>query len=194
MNTVCKSKDVPFDPDSIVEKYSCDSELTECILNSCDVSKHHGLTVDDVENGEANEDDLNSDFETNMIRYYQWKRDDNGYLTKLMVEADGDEAWFCGSQRCKSLQWESVGPSLAASNEPLAHRRNVASLSLFCRYYFGGCSTELGELVPLPYSRGRSTCYSHRLHNFSVIIPRSYKDVYVNSFTPPELGSGILYL
>ena len=30
-----------------------------------------------------------------------------------------------------------VGPSLAASLEPLAHRRNVASLSLFYRYYFG---------------------------------------------------------
>ena len=28
----------------------------------------------------------------------------------------------------------TVGPSLAASLEPLAHRRNVASLSLFCRY------------------------------------------------------------
>ena len=28
----------------------------------------------------------------------------------------------------------TVGPSLAASLEPLAHHRNVASLSLFCRY------------------------------------------------------------
>ena len=33
----------------------------------------------------------------------------------------------------------TVGPSLAASLEPLAHRRNVASLSLFYRYYFGRC-------------------------------------------------------
>ena len=31
----------------------------------------------------------------------------------------------------------TVGPSLAASLEPLAHRQNVASLSLFYRYYFG---------------------------------------------------------
>ena len=31
----------------------------------------------------------------------------------------------------------TVGPSLAASLEPLAHRRNVASLSFFYRYYFG---------------------------------------------------------
>ena len=45
-----------------------------------------------------------------------------------------------------------VGPSLAASLEPLAHRRNVASLSLFYRYYFGRCSSELAQLVPLPFS------------------------------------------
>ena len=46
----------------------------------------------------------------------------------------------------------TVGPSLAASLEPLAHRRNVASLSLFYRYYFGRCSSELARLVPLLYS------------------------------------------
>ena len=60
----------------------------------------------------------------------------------------------------------TVGPSLAASLEPLAHRRNVASLSLFYRYYFGRCSLELVQLVPLPFSRGRSTHYSDRLHDF----------------------------
>ena len=77
-----------------------------------------------------------------------------------------------------------VGPSLAASLEPLAHRRNVGSLSLFYRYYFGRCSSELAQLVPLPFSRGRSTRYSDRLHDFSVTIPRCYKDVYGNSFFP----------
>ena len=33
--------------------------------------------------------------------------------------------------------------SLAVSLELLAHRQNVASLSLFYRYYFGKCSSEL---------------------------------------------------
>ena len=75
----------------------------------------------------------------------------------------------------------TVGPSLAASLEPLAHRRNVATLSLFYRYYFGRCSSELAELVPLPYFRGSSTRYSDRLHDFFVTTPRCYRDVYVNS-------------
>ena len=77
-----------------------------------------------------------------------------------------------------------IGPSLAASLEPLAHLRNVASLSLFYRYYFGRCSSELAQLVPLSFSRGRSTCFSDRLHDFSVTIPRCYKDVYVKNFFP----------
>ena len=78
----------------------------------------------------------------------------------------------------------AMGLSLAVSLEPLAHCRNVTSLSLFYRYNFGRCSSELAELNPVPYSRGRSTRYSDRLHDFSVTIPRCYKDVYDNSFFP----------
>ena len=46
----------------------------------------------------------------------------------------------------------TVGPSLAASLEPLAHCRNVASLSLFYRYYFCRCSSKLIQLILLPFS------------------------------------------
>ena len=77
-----------------------------------------------------------------------------------------------------------VGSSLAASLEPLAHRRKAASLSVFYRYYFRRCSSELAQLVPLPFSGGRSTRYSDKLHDFSGTSPRCYKDVYVNSFFP----------
>ena len=84
------------------------------------------------------------------------------------------QKWIC----------RTVGPSLAASLEPLAHCQNLASLSLFYRHYFDRCSTELAQLVPLPSSHGRSTRYSDRFHQFSVIISRCYKDVYVNSFFP----------
>ena len=46
----------------------------------------------------------------------------------------------------------TVGHSLAASLEPLAHRHNVASLSPFYRYDFGRCSSGLAQPVPLPFS------------------------------------------
>ena len=78
----------------------------------------------------------------------------------------------------------TVRPSLAASHEPLGHCGNVASLSLYYRYYFGRCFFELDQLISLPFSRGRLTRYSDRLHDFSVTIPRCYIDVYVNSFSP----------
>ena len=64
----------------------------------------------------------------------------------------------------------TVGPSFAASLEAVAHRGNVTSLSPFYRYYFGRYPSELAQLVLLPYSGGRSTRYSDRLHDFSVTI------------------------
>ena len=60
----------------------------------------------------------------------------------------------------------TVDPSLAASLEPLVHLQNMASFSLFYWYYFGRCSSELAQLVPLPFSQVKSTRYSDRLHNF----------------------------
>ena len=57
----------------------------------------------------------------------------------------------------------------------LARRWNVASLlSLFYRYYFGRCSSELAQLVRLPYSWASSTQFSDRLHDFSVTILRCW--------------------
>ena len=75
----------------------------------------------------------------------------------------------------------TVGPSVAISLEHLPHRWNVASLSLFYRYYFGRCSSQLAQLVPLHFFLDRSAGYSDRLCGLSVTIPRYYKDVFVNS-------------
>ena len=65
------------------------------------------------------------------------------------------------------------------------------SWTLFFRYYFGRCSSELAQLVPLPlpystYSTlpRASTRYSDKLRHFSVTIPGCYKDAYANSFFP----------
>ena len=73
--------------------------------------------------------------------------------------------------------------------------QNVASLSLFYRYYFGRCSSELAELVPLPYSQGRSTSYSDRLHDLSLspFLDVTRISVLTVSFLA-QLDSGILCL
>ena len=80
--------------------------------------------------------------------------------------------------------FRTVSLSFATSSESLAHHQSVTSLSLFYSYYFGRCSSELAQMVLLPFSQGSSTHCSDRLHDFSVTVPRCYKDVYVDSFFP----------
>ena len=69
----------------------------------------------------------------------------------------------------------TIGPLLANSLETLAHCRNVASWSLFYSYYFRGCSSELAQLVPLPFGLfqpispgGPSQKSSKTLHIFTI--------------------------
>ena len=86
----------------------------------------------------------------------------------------------------------TVGRSLTASFEPLAHRRNVASLRFFFRHYFGICSSELVQLL---YS-----CYSlffFILIDCMIFLP-PFLDVtkmYLSRIPfLAQLDSGILYL
>ena len=95
--------------------------------------------------------ELASELESNLLCNV-WSGATCCYLDML----DKLEKWMC----------RTVGPSLATSFEPLAYHRYVS--------YFGSCSSELAELVPLLNSRGRFTCYSNRLHDFSVTIPICY--------------------
>ena len=88
----------------------------------------------------------------------------------------------------------TVGPTLAASFKPLGNCRNVASLILLYRYYFGGCSFDLTKPVPIPCSRRRSTHFSDRLHDFLSMflnvtrLPMSTVSLFA------QLDSGILCL
>ena len=100
----------------------------------------------------------------------------------------------------KNLIWSlshqivCVSSSLAVPRESLAHRRNVASLSLFYWYYFERYSSELDQLVPFPPYRGRSTRYANRQHDVSVTIPDVIR---MSMATVPflaHLDSGILCL
>ena len=65
-----------------------------------------------------------------------------------------DGAHSCYLKMLDRLQkriWRTIGPSFSISPEPLAHRRNVFSLSLFSRYYLGRCLSNLIQLVPLHF-------------------------------------------
>ena len=89
---------------------------------------------------------------------------------------DKVQKWIC----------RTVGPSLAASLEPLAHRQNVASLSLFYRYYLGRFSSEQAEAILLVI-----------LIDFMIFLS-PFLDVtrmYISTVSfPAQLDSGILCL
>ena len=64
----------------------------------------------------------------------------------------GDPSCYLGLlDKLQKRICRTLGPSFAASLEPLAHRRNATSLSLFYRHYFCRWSSGLAQLVPLPF-------------------------------------------
>ena len=105
-------------------------------------------------------------------------------------------AAICYLELLYKLQKEicrTVGPSLAASLEPLVHHWNVPSQVFSIQIILVYGSFELAQLVPLPYFQGRSTRYSDRLHDSSVTIPWCYKDVYVKVSFLAKLDSATLH-
>ena len=114
-------------------------------------------------------------------------------LASAMRFPSFEVAWYvlAGTLNCcldmleKSQKWicRTVDPMFAVSLELIANHRNIGGLSFLFMYYFSRCSSELAELVPLPYSDGSSTRYSNSLNDFSATNSRCYEDIY-NSFSP----------
>ena len=94
-----------------------------------------------------------------------------------------------------SHQMVYVGPPPAMFLEPLAHHRNVARLSVYSltitlvdvyRNWLNWFHLLILVAVPI--------FYFNRLHDFSIIFSRCYKDVSVNGFFPrtPRLWNAFL--
>ena len=108
------------------------------------------------------------------------------------VWADAPSCYMKLLDKLEKRTSRTVGPYLAGSFEPLAHRRSVSSLRLFYKYYFGRCSSGLAQLASLTYSQGRSTRYSDRLHGFSVTIQLDVKKMSISTASfIAQLDSGI---
>ena len=75
-----------------------------------------------------------------------------------------------------------VGSVLSADLQALSHRRDVASLSLFYKYYYGKCSSELADLVPPKRVTVRSIRFSEQIHRHAVNSPMCRTNFYQSSF------------
>ena len=61
-----------------------------------------------------------------------------------------------------------VGSGLSSDLPALSHRRDVASLNLFYKYYYGKSSSELADLVPPKHVTVRSTRFAVQMHRHTV--------------------------
>ena len=64
-----------------------------------------------------------------------------------------------------------VGSGLSSDLQALPHRRDVTSLNLFYKYFYGKCSSELADLVPPKCVTVRSTSFSEQMYCHTVNSP-----------------------
>ena len=77
-----------------------------------------------------------------------------------------------------------VGEELGSSLQPLPHRRSVASLCLFYRYFHGKCATGVSDLVPPVRVFERETRLSACSHPYTLALPRCRTKSHSNRFFP----------
>ena len=96
---------IPTDPHTIVEHYSCDSNLSDCMQSRCDECKNHGLDLAVFESpSESSNSDNGEDECEKTIKCQEWKTDDNGFMIKSHVIfslEDWLELWYSRIQRLK---------------------------------------------------------------------------------------------
>jgi len=78
----------------------------------------------------------------------------------------------------------AIGENLASKLDSLSHRRKVASLSLFYRYFHGQCSKELADLTPATRVFPRKTRLAVNSHPYFVSVPTTRTESYRSTFFP----------
>ena len=74
--------------------------------------------------------------------------------------------------------------NLTNSLQSLSHRRLVADLSMFYRYFHGHCSREITSFIPDPVKRVRTNRSSTYSHPFQVTLPDPRTLSHKSSFIP----------
>ena len=89
------SSNIPTDPHTIAEHYSCDSDAAEYWLGQCDKCNGHGLRPEDFEKtlsaGHSDSDSDEREFDR-TVGFYEWRRGDNGYIMKSQVTISIEDA------------------------------------------------------------------------------------------------------
>ena len=82
---------------------------------------------------------------------------------------------YLNSSHCLSFSLPIMicinNPNLTKSLQSLSHRRLVADLSIFYRYFHGNCFLEIRKIIPNPVQHVRTTRSSTQSHPFQVMLP-----------------------
>nr|CAI5858087.1 unnamed protein product [Callosobruchus analis] len=73
-------------------------------------------------------------------------------------------------------------PNLTRDLDSLEHRRRVAALTLFCRFYHGKCSRELSQIITPKAVRTRNTREALRAHPYQVDVATPRTSLLQHSF------------
>lgn len=104
------------------------------------------------------------DIEFAQVRYIQQK------VSEIQCEyAVSCRCTLSGQVQIKVIQLVD-DPSLTSTLQSLAHRRAVASLSLFYHYYFDVCFSELASAVPVPVTFSRFSHKQAASHPYQVSV------------------------
>ena len=113
-NTVLLSKgiarifsfNIPTDPHTIAEHYSCDSDAVECMLGQCDECNDHRLKPEDFEKtlsaGHSDSDSKKREFDR-TVGFCEWKRGDNGYMMKSQAILSIEDALTLWNSKVQRL-------------------------------------------------------------------------------------------
>ena len=101
-------------------------------------------------------------------------------------------AWGCDPKSSLNLldrvQSKAIrlinNPNLTNSLQSLSHRRLVADLSIFYRYFLGHCSQEIMNIISDPVRRVRTTSSSIHSHPFQATLPNPRTLAHKSSFIP----------
>ena len=80
-------------------------------------------------------------------------------------------------------------PNLTNSLHSLSHRRLLADLSIFYRYFHGHCSQAIKNIIPDPMRRVRTTRSSAYSHPFQVTLPNPRTLSHKSSFIPRKVST-----
>ena len=75
-------------------------------------------------------------------------------------------------------------PNLTNSLQSLSHRRLVADISIFYRYFHGHCPQEIRNIISDPARHVRTTRSSTYSHSFQVTLPNPRAVAHKSAFIP----------